>query len=349
MNDQQVQQLNNKLDQLDNKISSLPDPATIALAVGGLDILRQIKQNGLKSTCHAPALVPPVAAQAKANGAATLGLQTLNTAQNAAIQKTVNLVQQTTTVTNKIVSHATYGLKAMKNAADIAWKATHADKALQMLNTVVVISNAISLGTNITDTIGDAASLILNTLGVKDSQGQAIDVNQVIGNSVKNWIIGIVGQANFTAYEAKIKSRIRTYQATANMYSSLRNMLASAEDIAEETGVNVAQIGNALRDSHAVETDSYGYMPEGNRRINKTFRALEKGNELADSFYTVTSDGVDLYQESIEFNNDRKAFQNLLEAEQKTETRKESREANRIESLPNIQEQDKLESVEESE
>ena len=206
-----------------------------------------------------------------------------------------------------------------------------------------------SLGTNITDTIGDAASLILNTLGVKDSQGQAIDVNQVIGNTVKNWIIGIVGQANFTAYELKIKSRIRTYQAAANMYSSLRNMLASAEDIAEETGVNVAQIGNALRDSHAVEADSYGYMPEGNRRTNKIFKALEKGDELADSLHTITTDAVDLYQESNEFNNERKVFQDLLEAERKLEVRKSERAANRIESLPNIQESDKLESEDEPE
>ena len=65
-----------------------------------------------------------------------------------------------------------------------------------------------------------------------------------------------MGQANYTAYEEKIKSRIRTYQAAANLYSNVRSMLASAEDIAQETGINVAQIGNALRDSNTVETDS---------------------------------------------------------------------------------------------
>ena len=72
----------------------------------------------------------------------------------------------------------------MKNAADIAWKATHADKALQMLNTVLLINNAMFLGSNIADTVGDTASLVLSSLGIKDSQGQAINVNQVIGNTV---------------------------------------------------------------------------------------------------------------------------------------------------------------------
>ncbi|MDJ0902427.1 MAG: hypothetical protein QNJ55_26850, partial [Xenococcus sp. MO_188.B8] len=339
----QVQDINNKLDKLDNKISRLPDPATIALAVGGLDILRQIKQNGLKSTCQAPSLVPPVAAQAKANGATTLKLQAVNTAQNAAIQKTVNVVQKTTTVTNKIVSHGTYGLKAIKNAADIAWKATHADKALQMLNTVLLVNNAIFLGSNIADTVGDTASLVLSSLGIKDSQGQAINVNQVIGNTVKNWIVGIVGQANYTAYEQKIKSRIRTYQATANLYSSVRSMFASAEDIAEETGINVAHIGNALRDSHTVEADSYSYMPEGKRRINKVFNALENADEKADSLNRITRDITDITEEAVQFNQDRIEFKNLLNNERKSEIRKTEREANRIESLPNIQEQDKLE------
>ena len=265
------------------------------------------------------------------------------------IKGTVTTIKNVTNTTLGVVQHAKYGLKAVQKAADVAWKATHNDKALQMLNTALLINNAMFLGSNIADTVGDVASLVLGTLGVKDSEGQAINVNQVIGNTVKNWIVGVVGQANYAAYEAKIKSRIRTYQAAANLYSSVRSMLASAEDIAEETGINVAQIGNALRDSNAVETDSYGYMPEGNRRTNKIFKALEKGDELADSLYTITTDAVDLYQESNEFNNERKVFQDLLEAERKLEVRKSERAANRIESLPNIQESDKLESEDEPE
>ena len=98
--------------------------------MGGLDILRQIKQNSSKSTCQAPALVPPVVAQAKANGAANLGLQTLNTAQNAAIQKTVNAVNQTVTVTKNVVTNTKYGLQAIQNFAQTAWKATRIGKVL---------------------------------------------------------------------------------------------------------------------------------------------------------------------------------------------------------------------------
>ncbi len=148
------------------------------------------------------------------------------------------------------------------------------------------------------------------------------------------------GQANYTAYEQKIKSRIRTYQAAANMYSSLRSMLASAEDIAEETGINVAQIGNALRDSNTVEADSYSYMPEGKRRINKVFNALENADEKADTLNRITRDLADITEEAVQFNQDRIEFKNLLNNEKKLELRKEERSANRIESLPNIEEQD---------
>ena len=330
----QVQDINLKLDNLDNKVSNFPSPTTIAFAVGGLDILRQINENSSKSSCQAPTLVPPI-------GTSVTNLQALNTAQNIGIQNTVNTI-------NKTVSHGTHGLEAIKKAADVAWKATHADKALQMLNTVVVISNAMALGTNIVDTVGDTASLVLSSLGIKDSTGQAINVNQVIGNTVKNWIVGIVGQANYVAYEQKIKSRLRTYQAAANLYSSVRNMFASAEDIAEETGINVAQIGNALRDSNTVETDSYGYMPEGKRRINSIFNALEHADDKADSLNRIARDVADITDEAVEFIKDRIEFKNLLLNEKKLEIRNEERETNRIESLPNIEEKDKLETVDES-
>ena len=343
VNNQQAAQINQKLDTVNSKISALPTITTIALAVGGLDIFRQILSKSNKiSPCQAPVLVPPVAAQTQATNATLLGFQGASLAQTTAIQKTVNLTQN-------IVAHGKYGLQAVQKAADIAWKATHADKALQMLNTVLLVNNALYLGRNIGESLGDAASLVLSSLGIKDSTGSTIDVNAVIGSSIKNWIINRIGSANFAAMEQKFTQSNRTYQATANMYYSLRNILASAEDIAEETGVNVAQIGNALRDSHAVEADSYGYMSEGNRRVNKVFNALEKGDDLADSLYTVTTNTVDIRQESSEFNNERKLFQDLLKAESKLEVRKEERQANRIESLPNIEEQDKLETVDESE
>lgn len=338
VNDKQVEIINNKLDITNRKLDKLPDIGTITIAVGGLEIFRQILQKSKSiSPCQAPALVPPVAAQARANGAATAVLQTATIAQTTAIQRTVN-------ITKNAVTHASYGLRAAKNAADVAWKATHADKALQMLNTVLLLTNALYIGSNIAETVGDVGSLILSSFGVKDSLGNAIDVNQAINNTIKNWIVSRIGAASYAELEEKIKSGHRGTQSIINLYSRARSMIASTQDIAEQTGVDVSKIGNALRQSGAVEADSYGHMSEQPRKFNKLFTGLERAENGASATAGIIRETTDLFAEAKQFNQDRKEFFDKLNEDKKANDREEEVNQRRIESLPQPTEADKLES-----
>ena len=340
VNSQETKQINNKLDNLNNKIPELITPTNVAIAVGLSEVIRQISQRtNAPSTCQAPVLIPPVAATTTATNTTLLGFQTASLAQGTAIQTAVNITKQA-------IINGKYGLQAIQKAADLAWKATHADKALQMLNTVLLVNNALYLGRNVGETIGDTASLVLASLNIKNSvTGEAIDVNEVIGTSIKSWIVNRIGQANFNSVEQTFAKSNRFYQGITNLYGSVRSLLASAEDIAEETNLNVAKIGNALRDSGTVENDSYNHMSDSIIPGAKLFSQLETVDDKADSFLNIISDIKDFQEEATEFNQDRKEFVDSLTKEKQIVDKLEVIEQEKIENLPNITEVDKEESL----
>ncbi len=83
--------------------------------------------------------------------------------------------------TNGVVRHAKYGLEAvqdgltaMQNFADTAWKATHADKVLNAVNTALLVHNAMMLSNNLAQTIGEAVNVALDAVGITNSDGTAI-------------------------------------------------------------------------------------------------------------------------------------------------------------------------------
>lgn len=344
---QQVDEINQKLDQLNRNVPGLLTPTNISLAVGASSVVQQLLQNsGRISPCQAPVLVPPVGQQTRANNAAILSFQALNTGQNVAIQNTVNVVNSTTSGIRGILTNAQYGLQAIQNFASTAWQATRADKLLQVLNTALIINNGLYLSRNILSTLGDAASVGLEAIGIKDSEGNPLDVNSFVSSTIQSWISSIIGTENYEAIAEKIKQNNRIYQSAANLYSGVRSMIASAEEIAEETGIDVARIGNALRDSGTVDYDAYDHMAENPRWKGKIFDALEKGEEIADSLDNIANEVLDITEQASEFKEERKTFEELITKEKKEVARDEEVGTRRIESLPETTEEDKLESEE---
>ncbi len=282
----QVQDINLKLDKLDDKISSLPDPATIALAVGGLDILRQIKQNSSKSTCQAPTLVPPVAAQAKANGGSILGLQALNTIQNTNIQRTIDAVDKTVTITKNVVTHAKYGLEAIQKFAQIAWKATRIGKILEYLSLAATIHNAAMLSRNLGGSLGDTVSAIANnTISlIKNEEFQGIDINQTLGTSIESFLKGLIGAENYTGVSETLSKYNRILNSASNVIYSITSIQAGLAQGLETIGNYTGRIGNALKKSGQVLESSYGWMSEKvsvkTGRLGQIQRVIDTGEGI---------------------------------------------------------------------
>ena len=317
----QVQDINNKLDKLDHKISNFPSPATIALAVGGLDILRQIKQNSSKSTCQAPALVPPVAAQAKANGAATLGLQTLNTAQNAAIQKTVN-------VTKNIVTHPKYGLQAIQNFAQTAWKATRIGKVLEYLSLAATIHNAAMLSRNLGGSLGDTISAIANnTISlIKNEEFQGININETLGNSIEGFLKNLIGAENYTGVSETLSKYNRIINSASNVIYSITSIQAGLAQGLETIGNYTGRIGNALKKSGQVLESSYGWMSEKTSvktgRLGQIQRVIDTGEGIENVLSDVENATQEFRESQESVNNIGQQYNKVKTEFTKQETEK---------------------------
>ena len=211
------------------------------------------------------------------------------------------------------VHHATWGLEKAQGFADKAWKATHADKILNGITTALVIHNATMLSKNLTVTVGEAASSVLNAIGIKDSDGDPFDVNAVVKAKMTELISSVVGATNYEALTKKIAAANRIYQSAANVLDLTRSLFDSARNVAELTAENTGRIGNALRESGAVYEDAYELMLEkvnpqnqAQRRLeglSNTLQALEQG---ASTISEISSEVIETKDNITELKAERK-------------------------------------------
>jgi hypothetical protein len=339
VNEQQASQINNKLDIVDAKVSNFPSVTQIAIAVGALDILRQINSKpGGGGTCLAPALVPPVGAQVKANQTAIGVLQGVTITQNAILQKGVSAVNEGMKVVGTVVSkidktvhHPQFGLQKIQDFAKTAWETTQADKVLSVVNTALNIHNAIMLSNNLGRSMAYIADNTLAAFGIQDATtGDAIDVGSFVKRKLNSMINTMLGATQAAALRRNLVAANRIYQAGANVLYSVRSIMDSTYDIAETTGENVSQIGNALKKAGAVRENAYKLMPTDFRSTSRVQRRLEKLGNAADSIEQISSDALSLTQEVKEMKANQKEFSDELEkarGEQSKEDETKKKEA----------------------
>jgi hypothetical protein len=249
-------------------------------------------------------------AASAANNALLLRMQgILNT-----INATTKTIQSSTDVIQKAVTHASHGLQAIQKFASTAWNSTLADKALNVINTGLNIHNAVMLSNNIGRSVAYIANNVLASFGITDATtGDAIDVGALVQrklNSVLNNVLGVT-QANTLRRQLAQYNRI--YQAGANVLYSVRAIMDSTYDIAETTGENVSQIGNALKKAGAVRENAYKLMPTDFRSTSRVQRRLEKLGNAADTIEQISSDALDVTQEVKEMKSNQKEFNDELE------------------------------------
>lgn len=158
------------------------------------------------------------------------------------------------------VRHTQYALQAAHDFAGKAWKATKADKVIYLLGTVASLHNAAMLSQNVAQSLGDTATAGLSLFNITAPGGETIDVNAVIGGTVRSKLESIFGTAVLNTASAtwlKINRIHQAIGATVNAIQGTKNALLEADEI---TGGNVARIGNALMEQGVIEDDTYDYM-----------------------------------------------------------------------------------------
>jgi hypothetical protein len=254
-------------------------------------------------------------------------------------------IDATTTITKDTVKSPTFGLQKIQQFASTAWQTTQADKVLQVVNTALIIHNGMMLSNNILQTLGEAANMALDAVGVKDHTGQAINVNALVKNKINAILSKALGASNYAALTARIAKANRIYQASANVLSNVRSIIDSTQDIAETTGENVSVIGNALKKGGVVRENAYNWMPENLNNTSRVLNRLEKISDGADAISDITSEAQSLSEDIKDMETNRGVFLQELTKTTETKTKTETTEKASVESVPEPSEKDEIRGV----
>lgn len=193
-------------------------------------------------------------------------------------------------------------------------------KIFEILTFILALHNAYFLSRNIVESVGDLVATGLQVIGIKDENGNPIDINEIVGDSVTDWMKSIIGAENFTEIKNTIAKWSRIYQAASNMLWSVYSMLDSISEVIEWTSENTGKIGNALKSAGVVFNNSYRWLPEKLNSQNKSrikfqrmIDGLEAVDDTASSLYMVTSEVREIQENIQELGEQRQAFKTLIE------------------------------------
>jgi hypothetical protein len=176
-------------------------------------------------------------------------------------------------------------LTKMQDFAAKAWEFTRMQKVLNALTFIAVLHNSAMLSTNLGQTLADVTTQALTIIGIKDEEGDAIDVGQVINNQVNSWMKSLLGAEAWNGTKQAWLKANRIISTASNIVYSARSIMDSVREIGEWTAENTGRIGNALKRFRVVGERAYPWMPErvqGTDRWTARIRRAQEGAESLD-------------------------------------------------------------------
>jgi len=187
---------------------------------------------------------------------------------------------------------------------------------LNAISLIVALHNAAMLSKSLATTLGDVVSQGLSLIGLKDEDGDAHDVNEIIGDAVDNLMKNLLGEQVWNDTQVNWKKASRVYQSAANILSSVQSMVDATRSITEWTGENLGKIGNALKRGGIVAENAYNWLPEQMSAANSRQRSLDKFRdgigEIEDSvsaFGSVISEVKSIQDEVSELAENKQEFE----------------------------------------
>jgi hypothetical protein len=136
-------------------------------------------------------------------------------------------------------------------------------KLLAVLNLAATIHNAALLSTDIVSSLLSFMSNTLKIMGIKDFQGNDINVEDYVRGGIKDLLTAALGAKTIAEIESKWKSYSAIYRAAANLYGSVTSIAYSTLNVLQITGQYVAKIGNSLQKAGVIYENSFSWMSEG--------------------------------------------------------------------------------------
>jgi len=198
------------------------------------------------------------------------------------------------------------------------------DRVLAVTNFALTLHNALMLSQGIGDTVGAIVDNVLSigNWSFRNSEGNTVGAGEVIGANFRNLMVNLVGVENYTTLSTTFAQANRIYQAGMNIVNNVQSMLDSAASVAQSSGINIAKIGNALRDNHVVSPRDYTHMddtPEGNRatkknRFDQLTTLISDADTNLQNLTNITGNIVSIKDSVKQSKDDIKAFNDARDA-----------------------------------
>lgn len=186
-------------------------------------------------------------------------------------------------------------------------------RAMNALTLIATLHNAAHLSTSLVQTLGDALSVGLAAVGIKDEQDNPIDINSLLGQAANSFMANVVGPERWNDTKEIWQQFNRTYQAAANLVYTARSIGDSTREITEWTAEQLGKFMNAAKRDGVVGFNAFPWMPEQISNMPPVIRRLEGLGDTASSLQMVASEAYNVVEEAAELATAREEFLNNLQ------------------------------------
>jgi hypothetical protein len=156
------------------------------------------------------------------------------------------------------------------------------------------LHNAAMLSNNIVQTLAQSMTNVLAFIGIKDAEGQPINVGSVLGKAYTDMLKAALGEETYKNVNKAWNAANRIYQSAANIVFAIQSIQQSILSALEVVGAGVARVANALRAAGQVFESAYQWMNPSPNFDNALFRKLENLQQTASNIELVTQTPLDI-------------------------------------------------------
>ncbi|BAZ36967.1 hypothetical protein NIES4101_28880 [Calothrix sp. NIES-4101] len=170
----------------------------------------------------------------------------------------------------------------------------HLDRVLNVLIWWQTLHNAAMLSNNIVQTLASGISNVLTFIGIKDAEGNALNIGTILGQAYTDAIKTALGEETYNNLNKAWNAANRIYQSAANIAGLIQSIQQSILTALEVVGAGVARIANALKAAGQVFENAYAWMNPQPNFDNALFARLEQLQQTASNIELVTQTPLDI-------------------------------------------------------
>ena len=208
------------------------------------------------------------------------------------------------------------------------------DRAMQILNTMLLLHNAAQLSRNLFDSLSFFIDSGLQVVGLKDEDDNPLDISMLVGDFVSTQIKAIVGEEIYNGVSESWKKTSAIYTAAINIYELTLSSMAGIAEGLEIVGQYTGKIGNSLKKGGVVLENAYNWMDEfisvktgrfGS--VQKVINEIQTAEEVVSSLTEVTEQVKETQENVSEIREQFRIIKdnNLLAEEVKAEAEAEGK------------------------